>query len=146
MSRTGLYLRPRVTPKNPLTTSQTKVRAYLAKSAQTYKSLTTAQVANWEKHVSGITSINPITGKTYHPTAINEFVALSSKFLQVSPSGAIPADPPTSSFAGDTNSLTATAGTGTITFTATAPNAANVKTELLLQPLASKNVKAQKGA
>lgn len=76
---------------------------------------------------------DPNTGKrvTFQPLPL--FVTCATRFLQANPEGTIPATPPTQPFAGDTIALTATAGTGEITFTASGPNASGVTTELLLQ-------------
>jgi hypothetical protein len=54
--------------------------------------------------------------------------------------------PPATSFDGDAITITATASTGKVTFTASAANATNVVTEFLLQPLANVNRTPQKGA
>jgi hypothetical protein len=89
---------------------------------------------------------NPVNGKKRQPNAMNAFVELATKFLQVDPTGTIPTTPPTSSFVGDNIGITATAGTGKITFEASAPNSADTTTELLLQPLAGPNRTPQKNA
>ncbi|HRK22590.1 MAG TPA: hypothetical protein PLX06_12310, partial [Fimbriimonadaceae bacterium] len=68
---------------------------------------------------------------------IAAFIELTVKFLQNNPAGTIPLVPPTSEFIGDSITVSASAGTGMVTFTATAPNAAGIMTELLLQPLAN---------
>ncbi len=136
--RNGAVVRTRVIPRNPCTAAQKAVRASLAKAAAAYRSLTATQQAQWVAYAAGITRTRAGSGKSYHPTPISVFAALASKFLQVNPTGTIPTTPPTASFGGDTITVTAAAGTGKITFTATAANAANVKTELLLQPLVSK--------
>ena len=138
-SRTGLVLKPRAKARNPKSTAQNGVRSNLAKAAQNYKNFTAAQVTAWQTYAASIVKKNPISGTSYSPTAINAFVALASKFYQINPAGTAPTTPPTTAFAGDVITVTATAGTGLVTFTASAANAANVKTELLLQPLKSKN-------
>ena len=73
------------------------------------------------------------------PSANTVFTGLGSKFLQASPAGAVPLAPPTAAFPGDALSLSAAGGTGEVTFTASASNSADTKTELLLQPLKSQN-------
>lgn len=101
--------------------------------------MTSVQVLAWTNYANSITKKNPISGHSYHPTAINEFVALAAKFLQVNPTGTIPLAPPTAAFAGDNILVTATPVANAIKFTASAANAKDVTTELLVQPLASKN-------
>ncbi|MCW5937601.1 MAG: hypothetical protein KIT11_09885 [Fimbriimonadaceae bacterium] len=86
------------------------------------------------------------TGKSNEQRAMQAFVALSTKFLQATPGGSVPLAPPTTPFTGDTVVVTATATTGKVTFTANQPNASNVTTEILLQPLASQIRNPQKGA
>lgn len=138
-SKEGIILKPRVKGRNPNTPAQQAIRADLRTSATTFKNFTTAQLAPWKVYANSITKHNDVTGKTYHPSAMNAFIALATKFLQVTPGGTIPTTPPASAFVGDAVSIQAAPGTGKITFTASAPNAANVVTEFLLQPLASAN-------
>jgi len=137
--RSGIVLKNRVTAKNPRTASQQTVRSYFAKAAGAWKNLDTAQATAWNAYAQTLTKVNPVSGAQYHPSGFNTFVALGVKFLQINPSGTIPANPPTSGFIGDSITITAAGGTGTLTFTATAANATGVKTEILLQQLPSKN-------
>lgn len=137
-SRSGLVVKPRVKGRNPQTPAQQAIRANLTKASAAYKGLTSAQVALWQAYAQSQTKHNPVTGDAYSPTAISAFVALASKFLQAGGT-AIPATPPTTPFSGDTVTITATTGTGKVTFTASKGNAAGVQTELLLQTLKSKN-------
>ncbi len=138
-SRSGMFVRSRVTGKNPRTPAQAAIRTYMAKAATGYKNLTSAQVTNWQNYAQTITKVNPVTGQPYHPSAINAFTALAVKFLQVNPTGAVPTTPPSAAFNGDSLTVTTTGSTGKITFTATAANSPNTKTELLLQALPSRN-------
>ncbi|HMS55781.1 MAG TPA: hypothetical protein PKA27_10305 [Fimbriimonadaceae bacterium] len=139
-TRNGVVLTPRVTPKNPKTLAQRNVRGYLTKAAKTFEGLDSAQNAAWNLYADTLTYTDPVSGKSYHPHAINVFVQLATKFLQLNPTGTIPVTPPASDFAGDTIVLTADSeSAGTITFTANAANAAGVTTELLVQPLANQN-------
>jgi hypothetical protein len=142
-SKDGTVVRPRVSARNPQTPAQQAVRLALSKSAAAYKNLTAAQVTAWTTYANSITKHDPRTGKSYHPTAISAFVALASKFLQVSPAGTVPVAPPAAAFAGDSITVTAVGAAGKVTFTGSASNAANVTTELLLQPLKSQNRKPQ---
>jgi hypothetical protein len=137
--RSGLVVKNRLSPRNPQTNPQQAVRAYFAKAAAAFKNLSSAQVQAWQAYAQTIVKHNPVSGETYHPTAINAFTALAVKFLQINPAGTIPTTPPAGPFAGDSISLTATAGVGKITFNASGPNTVGVKTELLLQPLASQH-------
>jgi hypothetical protein len=138
-ARSGLFVRPAVTGKNPRTAAQQAIRANFSKAAAALKNLTTAQLVNWQNYAQTIVRTNPTTGETYHPTAGNVFLGLATKFLQVNPTGTIPTTPPAAAFNGDSLTVTTTGASGKITFTATAANTPNTKTELLLQPLPSRN-------
>jgi hypothetical protein len=140
-SRDGLVVKPRVKGTNPRTPAQLAVRSYLTRAAQAYQALTPTQALAWRNYASTQVKRNPVSGKTYNPTAMNAFTELASKFLQISPTGTIPLTPPANPFYGDTITVTATAATGKVTFTASAANASNVKTEFLLQPLKNANRK-----
>lgn len=142
-SKDGIVLKPRVKGKNPRTPAQQSIRANLTSAATTYKNFTSTQAAAWEAYANTLTHKNSVTGKSFKPSAMNVFTGLATKFLQATPGGTIPTTPPTSSFTGDTITLTTSGSTGKVTFTASGANAANVKTELLLQPLASADRKPQ---
>jgi hypothetical protein len=136
-ARSGATIRIRKSPRNPRTEQQSEVRFYLAKAATAYKNLNAIQRTAWKNYAATLTHTNPVSGETYTPAANTVFVGLASKFLQITPTGTIPVTPPASPFAGDTISLTADGDDDMVIFTASGSNAANVKTELLLQPLKS---------
>ncbi len=138
-SKDGTVVKPRVSAKNPRTPAQVAVRTNLGKSAAAYKNMTPAQVTAWANYANAITKHDGRTGKTYQPAAITAFTALASKFLQNNPAGIVPLTPPTSAFAGDTITVTTVGAAGKVTFTASAANVAGVTTEMLLQPLKSRN-------
>jgi hypothetical protein len=142
-SRDGIVLKPKVNGRNPNTPAQQAVRENLRDAAAAFRNLNATQAKAWQNYANSVKKDNAISGKDYNPTAINAFTALASKFLAVNPNGTIPVTPPTSSFIGDRIGMSVTAGTGKLTFTASAPNSANVTTEFLLQPLASPNRKPQ---
>ncbi|MBX3112698.1 MAG: hypothetical protein KF857_11895 [Fimbriimonadaceae bacterium] len=138
--RSGLVVKPRVSGKNPRTAPQQSVRYALAKAAQNYRNLTPAQVDEWQAYAQTVVKTNPVDGRVYHPTANTAFMALAAKFLQVSPNGTVPLDPPAGAFLGDSVTVTATSSAAvTVTFASSGPNAAGVTTELLLQSLKSPN-------
>ena len=132
----GLILRPRTTPKNPRTMAQTANRAHFARAAELYKTLTMPQIMAWRAYALTVTKQDPRGGTPTHPTAYHAFVGLTNKYLQVHPAGTPPLNPPTAPFYGDGITVTAAGSSGQVTFTASGANAANVVTELLLQPLA----------
>lgn len=139
-SRNGLILTPLVTPKNPKTPAQRAIRGYFTRATQTYEGMTPTQANLWKNYALTINETDPITGKNFHPTAINAFVGLTVKFLQLTPGGTIPMTPPAAPFSGDTIVVSASQGdAGMIEFTANAANATGITTELLLQKLPNAN-------
>lgn len=139
-SRTSLVLTPLKTPNNPDSASQRAVRTYFRTAAKTYAALSSSQVTAWKDFANTITRTDPVSGQSYHPLAINVFIELTTKFLQLTPTGSIPLTPPTSSFIGDSITLSVTnPSTGILRFTASAGNTVGVTTEILLQKLANGN-------
>lgn len=132
-------VRVRVRGTNPKTSAQVGVRTNLSRAAQTFRGFNIAQYNLWKAYAQTLTRVGKKSGKRYTPSAINAFTELTAKYLQINPTGSIPLGPPATPFTGDVITVTATAGTGKITFTASAANAANVRTELLVQPLKSRN-------
>jgi hypothetical protein len=144
MSEGGLIIRPRVMGTNPNTPAQRAVRAALTKAARDWSNFSPTTVATWNAYAHNLNLHNHVSGRSYHPHGINAYMHLACKFYQVNPSGTAPTTPPTTAFNGDTIQITATADTGTVTFTASAPNSADVTTEFLLQPLRNANRKPSK--
>ncbi len=138
-SKDGTVIKPRVSGRNPRTPAQIAVRNNMIKASGIYKNLTPAQVTNWQTYALAQNKRDPRTGKTYNPSSINAFSALATKFLHVAPAGTPPVTPPAAAFNGDTITVTGVGAAGKVTFTGSAANAANVTTELLLQPLKSRN-------
>lgn len=145
-ARNGATLRVRVRPSNPNSSEQSSVRSYLSDAAAAFKALSAANLAAWQDYANSISKYNAISGATYHPTAINVFVGLAAKFLQVTPAGTIPVTPPASAFDGDTLTVAATGGNDQITYTGTADNGADITTEVLYQRLPSANAQPKPGA
>ena len=137
-ARNGSTARARVIPKNPKSIAQTSVRAAFSKTSAMYKNMTAPQLAAWAAYAAGLTKHDPVTGKSYAPAPGTVFDGLASKFLQITPAGTVPLTPPAAAFTGDSITVSAVGASGKVTFTGTAANAANVKTELLLQPLKSR--------
>ncbi|MCE9559446.1 MAG: hypothetical protein K8R88_10885 [Armatimonadetes bacterium] len=131
----GIIVRVRVKGTNPDTAAQQAVRAALTTASRQYKGLTTPQVQAWEAYAEA--------NAPAYDSAINAFVKLGVKYILANGGGTAPVTPPTAPFTGDTPKITVAVSTGKLTFTATAANAANVATELLFQPLKSKNRKPQ---
>lgn len=133
--RGGTILRGLPTYRRPTSPNEQITQTRMAAVMATYNTLTHAQAMAWNAYGQTITHHNAVSGRAYHPTGQNVFVALASKFLQANPAGTVPLVPPTTSFVGDTLTLTAAGAAGHLTFTASAPNAPGVLTELLVQKL-----------
>lgn len=138
-TKDGVVVRPRVTPANPRTAAQTEARSALGRSATMFKNMDPTVAAQWNIYAGTQSSRNVETGRTRSLSGMTAFTQLSSKFLQVSPTGTVPTTPPTAGFAGDGITFTVTNSGGQLTFTASGPNAAGITTELLLQRLPSQN-------
>lgn len=124
-----VYLREHVIPRNPNTEKQRAWRALRAQAMRAYRTLSPEQVQNWARYGRE----RAIDG---HPwRAVDAFMALSSKFLQVDADRVIPLDPPEALFVGDAVVVVAEAGAGSVEFRALAANHAGVVTELLLAPM-----------
>jgi len=134
-----VVVRERVTPANPKTAAQLAVRNAQTKSSKLYATMTSAQIAAWTTYAATLPQVSKRSGRKIKVSAINAFCQLADKYLQINPNGTVPMNPPTYVMAPDNLTITATAGTGQVTFTSNGPNGGITKTELLLQPLKGKN-------
>ena len=131
----GVVARPYVLPHDPRTPAQAAVRHAFARAVTAYRALSPANAALWQDYAAGMARYNSRNGSARKPTAYGAFTGLSAKFLQVNPAGAIPQAPPRLGFSGDRITVTAAGEAGRIVFTASAANSADVRVELLLQPV-----------
>lgn len=137
--RSGATVRLRVTPHNPSTAAQASVRANLTDASRAFKELGASDLALWQDYGQSLTYTNRVNGTSYHPSAIDIFCKLSTKFLQITPGGTIPVAPPTGPYTPDTITITAADDVGAIEFTASAAIDAGEQVEVLIQKLASPN-------
>ena len=134
-------------PSNPNTAAQQAVRGNFKKSTQQWRNLTPSQAAMWRAFSATQYVEEYISEKRYKPTGFNVFVKLAAKWYAVNATGTAPATPPATAFGGDTITVTAAPGdAGTIEFDATAPNATNVTTALLIQRVPNANADPVDGA
>ncbi|MBS1712697.1 MAG: hypothetical protein JST30_00020 [Armatimonadetes bacterium] len=140
-AKSGPTARVKAGVRNPKSLAQRAVRGYLSKAAKTFEGLTSAQADAWNAYGAGQVRHNPVTGETYPLSGISAYVELAVKFLQLTPTGTLPVTPPATDFTGDTITLTATAGTGQITLTASGASQLGVTCEVLLQKLPGRNRK-----
>lgn len=138
LTKEGTIVSERSTPTNPNTPAQQAARARFTTAARTFRNFTQAQEEAWSVYANTLEGLDRVTGSNESYSAINAYIKLATKYLQVNPGSTPPVNPPTTAFVGDNFVVTATAGTGKVTFTASGSNSANTKTELLLQPVASR--------
>ncbi len=135
--KSGPAVRRRPSYRRGSSPAQKAVAGRMRQVSAAWNSMTPAQAAEWHRYAGTIELHDRITGKVYSPAGYNAFTGLSTRFLQVNPTGDVPLAPPTASFTGDSVVVTATAEAGQITFAASGANAPGVVTELMLQRLAS---------
>lgn len=132
-----------VVPNNPNTPAQETVRSGFTRATQAFEALPKAKVDLWNAYAGQFKTRNK-AGKLRAKRGLNVYAALGTKMLLVNPGATLPQDPPASDFSGDAITVSATAGTGKITFTASAPNSVGVVTELLYIKLVNGNRKPGK--
>ena len=81
-NRGGAYMRTKVTPSNPQTTSQMSIRGIFASISSAWSSLTEAQRASWNGFVSSYARTD-VFGDLRNPTGKNLFQRLNQN-LQIS--------------------------------------------------------------
>lgn len=105
-NRGGAYARTKVSPINAQTTRQSAVRSQLTSFAQSFRSLTAAQIASWNNAVSNFTNTD-VFGDVKTPSGINLYTKLNMNLAQVSVSPI--SDPPLPSAVPSVDSLALTA-------------------------------------
>ncbi len=145
-TKNGVYIRPRTVPKNPRTASQLAVRGHFGKSVSAWKGLTLAQANAWRSYAQSVVRTDTVDGTSRTLTGYTAFMALTAKFMQVKPTSPIPMNPPSFGFIGDLVFVVAAGASGGVTFTASSLNSVNVRTELLLQQVASQNAQPKSTA
>ena len=104
-----------------------------------WRDLDAVQAEAWHAYARSLIARDPETGLLATPKAVNLFVGLTVKVLQVHGGFDAPIDPPTGVFLGDVVGLTAFADGADIVFTADRANRDGVLTELLTQRLNGPN-------
>lgn len=134
-------MRELVIPDNPRSVKQVNVRAKFSTSGKTFQSMPKVSADAWNEYAAGRKDRNgkPLTG-------IAAYNGLATKYRLINNNGTPPLNPPTTVYAGDNVTFTATAGTGSIVVTPSKANANGTTTEILIQRLAGPNRKPQMGA
>ncbi len=109
-NRGGAYMRTKVTPANPQSTSQQSTRASLTRFAQGFRALSVANIAAWNGAVESFKSTN-IFGDVKNPSGINLYVRLNT--LIVLAGGTPLTAPPLPAAVSALTALSATAAAGT---------------------------------
>ena len=73
-NRAGLYVRVKVKPKNPKTTSQQANRANFATYTKAFRSLTAAQILGWNTLASSSTLTDTL-GNSYAPSGLQLYIS-----------------------------------------------------------------------
>ncbi len=144
-TRNGAVRKSRVIPTNPNTPAQASSRGNFAVATVAYSQMGASLLLQWEAYAASLRVTDPITGRAYSPAPGTVYTGLTSKYLQVNAGGAPPLLPPKSAFTGDTITVSASGLASHVTFTASAANATNVVTELMVQKLPNTNRKPAKG-
>lgn len=94
-NRAGLYVRVKVKPKNPKTTSQQANRANFSTYTKAWRSLTAAQILGWNT-LAGSSSLTDTLGNSFQPTGIQLFISCNRNLslIGASPISAAPASKP----------------------------------------------------
>jgi len=108
-NRSGSYMRTKVTPVNPATASQVQARNLLTFFAQSWRTLTAAQITAWNAAVENYKRTN-IFGDIINPTGLNLYVRLNVNIANAG--GADISDPPIPGTAPEIGTCVATLNSG----------------------------------
>lgn len=133
--RVGPIVRGRVSLHLVKTIARSLSQNNMQNAAAEFANLSPTDKATWNSAASGILQLNPITGQHYPMTGISYYCSLAIIFKMGSPGQRPPTAPPGSAFTGDSITITATGGTGQITWTGSAQQGAGIKTMFLTQLL-----------
>lgn len=133
----GLAMRGRPKYKYPAkpAVQQGSERLRLANAA--WNELTAVGARAWRAYAATLVRSSSNPGASSTPLAKNVFVGLACKFLQVSPGGSIPMNPPPSTFLGDRLEIEVIVVAGGLEIQASEPNSNGTTTEIMVQKLAN---------
>lgn len=130
-------MREKVLPEDPKSDAQMNWRNCMRRAAEAVKNLSDEEFAAWTQYVQTL-----VPAGQRPPAVASEFIKLAAKVVQVSPEAEIPTLPPTAGFVGDGIEVKVSGGAGTIEFRSALPNTEGIVTEVLVQPLNSRNRQA----
>ena len=128
----GIVMRNRPTASSVSTPAQDAIRSNMERVSRTYALMTPEQYAGWQRYIASL----PLPkGKQRTPKVYHTYSGLACKYLQMVPDATPPLDAPAGPFFGDVVRLSLTAQPNTLVFAANVPNAPDVVTEFVMQPL-----------
>lgn len=131
----GTVLRKKPAFPRPTSPEQKITENCLVTANTVWSTFTSQEAEMWNDYALTVTHHNAQADTRYHPTGYHAFIALTLKFLQVTPTVIVPRTPPTRKFTPDDFTVTLKSENGTLIFLANGINSPNTETELLLQVL-----------
>lgn len=138
-------VREKPTPNDPQSPKQVAWRDLVRRAGALWRTLEPEQAEAWRLYAEAQREARRRQGSPAAINASGAFTALAIKVWQIDPSANPFLDPPAQEFTGDGIQVAATGGAGSVTFSASGPNADGVVTELLLQALPSRLATPQPG-
>ena len=133
----GVQVRPYVVGRDPRTEGQIAARGRMRQAGEAWRGMTVEQASLWRDYAESLAAIDPATRERVVPRAQLLFSKLAVKFLQVNPGGVIPLIPPVSAFVSENIEPVAGVDVSGILISSMRANSPGVRTEILIQPLAS---------
>ena len=131
----GTVLRKKPAYSRPTSPEQKITEARLVTANAVWSTFTSQEAETWNNYALAVTHHNAQADTRYHPTGYHAFIALTLKFLQVTPTATVPRTPPAQKFTPDDFTVTLTGENGDLIFLANGSNSPTLETELLLQTL-----------
>jgi hypothetical protein len=138
-ARNGGTLRKRVKPRNPRSTAQLNVRALMTAGARAAQALSSTNKALWVTYANSLTFHNPVTGAAYTPTWMQAYMQTYVVLFLFNAAATTPTTAPTTPYSGDTITLSAAGGSGSITVTGSAASTTGQTVFIYLTKLKSAN-------
>lgn len=136
-SRVGQQQTSRILNNDSDTPGQRQARQNLDGASLGWTNLDKASKALWATYAATQFRKDPVTGRRYALTNREAYIGLNSRFALINPGAALPENPPTVRFGGDSIAVNLSQSGSDAIFSASAANATGVKTEIMGQRLAS---------
>lgn len=141
------FVRERPLVRGGVSQAQRTWRDLIARAGAMWRTLTPEEVAAWWQYADALRAADGPALDVPPANASGLFAGLAAKVWQLDPYAEAPRLPPPTAFTGDGIAVSAAAVPveGAVRFTASAPNASGVVTEVLLQPLPSATARPKRG-